>query len=133
MAVRGLGDFLGSIDAMKGAVAVGLGPEMAAAAWIMARRAQQLAVFSSGIRSEQSERGARVIAKHPGARIHEFGGVITPKSARFLHFKVSGEEVFTKRVNMPARPYMRPAFDQTRDAVAAEFGVKIKGVLVAAA
>lgn len=44
------------------------------------------------------------------ARIHEFGGTIVPRHKPFLVFKGSdGGLVFTKRVRIPARPYMGPA------------------------
>lgn len=49
------------------------------------------------------------------APVHEFGAVITPKTATRLHFVVDGEDVFAKRVVIPARPYMRPAFDHGRE------------------
>lgn len=50
------------------------------------------------------------------ARIHEYGGVITPKRARVLAFEIDGKKVFTRRVVIPARPYMRPAYDAKRRA-----------------
>ena len=47
----------------------------------------------------------------PYGRIHEYGGDIYPKTKKFLHFWVDGNEVFTKHVYIPARPYIQPAFD----------------------
>ena len=43
------------------------------------------------------------------AAIHEFGGIITPKRAKFLRFVIGNKVIYTKYVKMPARPYMRPA------------------------
>lgn len=43
------------------------------------------------------------------AAIHEWGWVITPKRAKYLTFKVNGKRVRTKRVVIPARPFMGPA------------------------
>lgn len=40
------------------------------------------------------------------ARIHQQGGTIVPKSARALAFTVGGRKVFTKKVAIPARPYL---------------------------
>ena len=40
------------------------------------------------------------------AGTHQFGGVIVPKSARSLRFAVPGGFVSTKRVTMPARPFL---------------------------
>ncbi len=46
-------------------------------------------------------------------RIHEYGGVIKPKTAKVLSWvdRRTGERVFANRVTIPARPYMRPAID----------------------
>lgn len=58
------------------------------------------------------------------AAIHEFGGVIEPKRAKYLSWiGPTGERVFAKRVRMPARPYLRPAFDENKE--------EIKGVIAA--
>ena len=43
------------------------------------------------------------------ARIHEFGGTITPKRAKALHFQLAdGSWRTAQRVVIPARPFMRP-------------------------
>lgn len=43
------------------------------------------------------------------ARIQELGGVITPKTAAHLRFRLGGREVYAKSVTLPPRPYFRPA------------------------
>jgi HK97 gp10 family phage protein len=57
------------------------------------------------------------------AKIHEFGGVIRPVKAKALKFQIDGKWIVTKKVTMPARPYLRPAVDEhqseIRDAVIA--------------
>jgi phage gpG-like protein len=40
------------------------------------------------------------------ARIHQFGGVITPVNGKALVFNLGGKKVFAKKVTMPARPYV---------------------------
>lgn len=40
------------------------------------------------------------------AAIHQFGGDIVPKRAKFLRFKCKGKFVYAKRVYIPPRPYM---------------------------
>ncbi len=40
--------------------------------------------------------------------IHEFGGDIYPVNAQFLHFKIDGQDIFTKHVYIPPRPYFHP-------------------------
>lgn len=60
------------------------------------------------------------------AAVHEFGATITPKRAQFLHFTVNGEEVFTKSVTIPARPYLRPAFDSQQRAAIEDFKAALR-------
>lgn len=45
----------------------------------------------------------------PYAAIHEYGGVIKPKTKPFLRFKIGEQWISTKQVVMPSRPYLRPA------------------------
>lgn len=40
------------------------------------------------------------------AAIHHFGGIIKPKNAKALAFRVGGKSVFAKSVTIPARPYL---------------------------
>lgn len=40
------------------------------------------------------------------AAIHQFGGEITPKSAKALAFKVGEQDVFAQKVEIPAREYI---------------------------
>lgn len=63
------------------------------------------------------------------AAIHEFGGTITPKTAKKLHFFVDGEEVFADEVQIPARPYLRPALDENKDKVVEEIGAALKAAI----
>lgn len=40
------------------------------------------------------------------ARIHQHGGVIKPKAAKVLAFKVGGRTVFARKVTMPKREFL---------------------------
>lgn len=40
------------------------------------------------------------------AAIHQFGGVIMPKNANALVFRMGGKLIFAKKVTIPARPYL---------------------------
>ena len=51
------------------------------------------------------------------APIHEFGGVIVPVRAKYLTFKVNWKRVRTKKVIMPARPYLWPALEENTNAI----------------
>lgn len=63
------------------------------------------------------------------AKIHEFGGIITPRRAKLLHFFVDGAEVFTKRVSIPARPYLRPAVDEHMPEIEQAVSDAMRGLL----
>ena len=89
-------------------------------------------------RPREAEIGTRP-NRVPYARIHEFGGEITPKRAQalFVPLKrnikrwspdlVRGEDyVLVQRVRMPARPYLRPAADATRKEVARTLGDELE-------
>jgi phage gpG-like protein len=66
---------------------------------------------------------ATIGTDHPGAFVHEFGAVIKPVRARFLHFYIDGQEIFAKQVVIPARPYLRPAVDENVAKVGVSMGV----------
>lgn len=65
------------------------------------------------------------------AKIHEFGGVITPRTKKFLSWidPDSGRRIFTKQAVIPARPYLRPAVDEHRDEIHANIVAAILGIL----
>ncbi len=72
----------------------------------------------------------------PYARIHEFGGTtkpheIRPRVREALAFKIGGKQVFAKVVHhpgsrIPARPYLRPALEDSREQILKEFGLLIR-------
>ena len=47
----------------------------------------------------------------PYARIHEYGGIIVPRVAKALKFKIDNRWVVTQKVTIPARPYMKPSIN----------------------
>ncbi|KKM88479.1 hypothetical protein LCGC14_1258280 [marine sediment metagenome] len=53
------------------------------------------------------------------ALIHELGGKIVPKKAPKLKFQIGGSWVTVDEVNIPARPYLRPAADAAYPKLAA--------------
>ncbi|MBW1666717.1 MAG: phage virion morphogenesis protein [Deltaproteobacteria bacterium] len=61
------------------------------------------------------------------ARIHEKGGVITPKRAKVLRFQIPGVGWRSaKRVVMPARPFLRPAIMDSLEAISKAIGKEIE-------
>lgn len=83
---------------------------------------------------ESSSTRART-ATGPGeiyGRIHELGGVITPVTAPRLHWVDEfGDHHTANAVEIPARPYLRPAIDNNKNsiwqAVAANLKIEIEG------
>ncbi len=43
------------------------------------------------------------------AKIHEFGGIIRARAAKFLKFQVEGKWIIASQVTIPAKPYLEPA------------------------
>lgn len=73
----------------------------------------------------------------PYARIHEFGGVILPRRARFLVFRLSdpraggrGRLVFARRVVIPPRPHAAPTLHTATPLVRQIFQGNIVAALV---
>lgn len=50
-------------------------------------------------------------------RVHEFGAIIKPVTAKMLRFEVNGEAVFAKQVQIPQRSWLRPAVESERKRV----------------
>jgi phage gpG-like protein len=49
------------------------------------------------------------------AAIHQFGGTITPKQAKRLVFRIGNRTIFTKKVTIPARPYLGISGENAED------------------
>jgi len=63
-------------------------------------------------------------------KIHEYGGVITPKRARTLSWiDDDGVMRFAKMVYIPARPYIRPAFDEHKSDIIESMSTVIKAYM----
>ena len=70
----------------------------------------------------QNEEGAACFvgpndAALPYTMIHEYGGHIYPKRAKMLHWYADGQEHWAKHVYIPARPYIRPAFEDHQEEI----------------
>jgi HK97 gp10 family phage protein len=63
------------------------------------------------------------------AKIHEFGGVIRPVKAKALKFQIDGKWIVTKKVTMPARPYLRPAVDEHMEEIKQAVKDALRGLL----
>jgi phage gpG-like protein len=60
------------------------------------------------------------------AAIHEFGGVIVPKNAKFLCFQIEGRWIRTKKVTMPAREWLLKSVTDVQDKIEEIFGRKVE-------
>lgn len=65
------------------------------------------------------------------AAIHEFGGVIRPINGPFLVFEIDGQVIRARKVTIPARPYMRPAYDTTLAPATAAIGKTFEKLVLA--
>lgn len=68
-------------------------------------------LFKSGrlrrsIRADTSKRRVRLYSRIPWAHIHQNGGVIRAKRSKYLKFRIGSKFVQTKRVVIPARPFL---------------------------
>ena len=59
-------------------------------------------------------------------RIHELGGIILPVHAKMLSWVDNGKRIFAKRVQIPARPYLRPAVDEHEKEISQAVGHQLK-------
>jgi HK97 gp10 family phage protein len=85
------------------------------------RRSIQIETSSSGDTAE-----ARIGTNLVYARIQEFGGTIVPKSKPMLAWKGDDGWHFAHKVEVPAHPYLRPAFDEHHGAAVTEVGKALK-------
>lgn len=104
----------------------------------MRNKSIRLAPFKSGtlrrsIRMKQGEDMVRVGTNLIYARIQDQGGVIRPKKAKFLRFKINGRWITTKKVTIPkykGRGYLTPAYqEQVRGRARKIFTQEINRVL----
>lgn len=56
-----------------------------------------------------------------GARVHQFGAIITPVKASRLAFHLFGRQVFASKSVIPARPYLGVSSENAADLGAAAF------------
>lgn len=94
-------------------------------------------IFTDITRLGDERPSVRVGSNLVYARIHEFGGVIRPKKAKLLAFTVgkgsSAKKIFTRKVTMPARPYLRPTFRRNRNKIVEVFAANVRKSLTASA
>jgi hypothetical protein len=120
MSIRNLGDLSAALNRIERAVLAAASDAATAGGEVLAEGAADRAEGRGGeiAVNTVADGVVEIEPQGPGARIHEFGGVITPDTADKLVFDIDGETVFAEVVLMPARPYMRPAADEDRDAAA---------------
>lgn len=117
---------------MRAAAPAMLGVALTAGAMPLTNRARQLCPYRTGnLRRSihftlvalagmyaEGKAGSNLVY----ARIQEEGGTIVPVHAKMLHWvdPDTGEDIFARKVEIPPRPYMRPAADETYMLVGAE-------------
>lgn len=96
---------------------------------VLKRRTGHLARSIKGEARLESDRVIGIIGSTgvPYARIHEYGGVITPKKAKILRFQVQpGVWRSAYKVTIPPRPYLMPALVANLEKVGRLIGKEIE-------
>lgn len=65
----------------------------------------------------------------PYARIHEFGGVIAAKRAKYLRFQIAGKWISRRSVTMPKRSYLHSALKDMEPKIKEEILKQIHGAI----
>lgn len=139
MEVRGTRELRAAIDKIGDEFERELEAAVRSGALIVQNNAKSRAPYRTGnlrrsIHMETTERSREHVQVEVGtdleyAAIHEFGGVITPKKAKALHFFIGAKAIFTRAVHMPARPYLRPALDENKAKIITEVREALRAVL----
>lgn len=103
-------------------------------AQLVRRTASQLAPYKTGnlrrsITEFASWNTIEVWSRLVYSAIHEFGGTITPKKWNYLTFKIGNKRVRTKKVNIPARPYLRPGLENNINEIVKIFTQNIQNLI----
>lgn len=142
--IKNMPQLLRKLSAMGAAVATqAVGDALTAGAQLIVNDAKENAPYLSGtlkrsIHSSQPSLNSgrwevRIGTNLEYARIHEYGGTIRAKNKPFLVFKIGGKLIFTKSVQIPPRPYLRPAFDSQRTNALNEVGEALAELVRASA
>lgn len=120
-----------------------------AGALLIANRAKQLAAFRTGTLRRSIHVGGHTdrtpdFAAGPaedGAEFHDVGGASSGRDsaevkvgtdvpyARRIEYGFMGKDKLGRRYHQTPRPYLRPAFDETREAATKEIGEAVKDQL----
>lgn len=60
------------------------------------------------------------------AAIHEYGGIIRPKNAKYLVFRIEGKWIRTKKVTMPKREWLSKSLYDVKTQIERAFGREIE-------
>lgn len=60
------------------------------------------------------------------AAIHEYGGIIRPKNAKYLVFQIDGKWIRTKKVTMPKREWLSKSLSDVHSQIERVFGRKVE-------
>jgi len=60
------------------------------------------------------------------AAIHEYGGIIKPKNAKYLVFQIEGKWIRTKKVTMPKREWLSKSLQDVQGQIESIFGRHIE-------
>lgn len=133
-------------DALAGEI---LENAVVAGALLVANRAKELAAYRTGTLRRSIHVGGHADATpdfalgpaDDGVEFHDIGGATrggtdaevlvgtdVPYGPR-IEYGFAGADALGRHYNQPAQPYLRPAYDETRDAVVHEIGEAVKDQL----
>ena len=69
---------------------------------LLSREGSLVDSLVSTARQQQARWGSNLVY----ARIHQLGGVVRPRRATALHFRLGDTPIFARAVTIPARPYL---------------------------
>lgn len=85
------------------------------------------------VKSQVNRLGRKVVGRVGSpvvyAAIHEYGGIIRPKNAKYLVFRIEGKFVRTKKVTIPARRWLSKSVDDVKAQIERIFGREIELVI----
>lgn len=85
------------------------------------------------VKSDVKQNGTQVTGRVGSpvvyAAIHEFGGIIKPKKAKYLVFQINRQWIRTKQVTMPKREWLLKSFQDVQTQIEAKFGREVQIVI----
>ena len=97
-----------------------------AGATLKARTHELQKSVKSRVRQSGNTVSGRVGSRMLYAAIHEYGGIIRPKNAKYLVFRIDSKWIRTKKVTMPKREWLSKSLRDVQGQIEIIFGRQIE-------